>query len=357
MADGPTRRLLASAPSRWKTLLKRPYRMAVRVRAITRFGLASLFTPSTNMAREAAAVAAGRDRFRKTFGATGSTNYTLRRNTHRIEKGIVSRPRRAVFATGYIEETVEHYARELRDHAGEVESGSELAWARDVLAEYFSIVGSNAEIDRARARFGEEEESHSLSEPPLVPYRRDLGTSPPVSYEAMKALAVRRRSVRWFENRPVPRDLIDAAVEIAGQSPSACNRQPFTFYVYDSPDDVQRIAAIPGGTVGFAHNFPVIVAVVGSLDAFFSDRDRHLIYIDGALAAMSFMLALETLGLSSCAINTPGEESFEDEAAAELGLAPYERPVMFIALGYPDATGMVPRSQKKALENLRRYNP
>ena len=127
--------------------------------------------------------------------------------------------------------------------------------------------------------------------------------------------------------------------------------------MYDEPSDVRRVAAVPGGTAGFAENFPVIVAVVGKLNAFFSDRDRHLIYIDGSLAAMSFMLALETLGLSSCPINTPGEEAMEQRLADELGLATYERPVMLIALGYPDPSGMVPRSQKKHIDDLRRYNP
>ena len=41
----------------------------------------------------------------------------------------------------------------------------------------------------------------------------------------------------------------------------------------------------------------------------------------------------------------------------ELHLAPYERPIMLIAVGHPDPGGMVPRSQKKPLHTLRRYNP
>ena len=34
-----------------------------------------------------------------------------------------------------------------------IEPGSELAWSRDVLSEYFAIVDSTPEIDRARMRF------------------------------------------------------------------------------------------------------------------------------------------------------------------------------------------------------------
>jgi len=39
-----------------------------------------------------------------------------------------------------------------------------------------------------------------------------------------------------------------------------------------------------------------------------------------------------------------------------LSLAVDDRPVMLIALGYPDPEGMVPFSQKKSLDELRSYN-
>ena len=81
-----------------------------------------------------------------------------------------------------------------------------------------------------------------------------------------------------------------------------------------------------------------------------------MIYIDGALAAMSFVLALETLGLSSCMINWPDVEQQERKLARLLHLEPDERPVMQIAIGYPDPLGLVPYSGKKSLERIRRYN-
>jgi nitroreductase len=309
-----------------------------------------------NLAREQHAVDAGLEAFARSQGADDEVDYVLRRNTHRLEKGLISRPRRRVFATSYIEETVEHLVRGLDRGGGDVRGDAELAWARDVLAAYFEVVGSSPEVDRARARFESARTPLAAgSDQRLVPFIRDVSGDPPVSYDALRALAERRRSVRWFEQRAVPREHIDAAIRVALQSPSACNRQPFEFLVFDDSELVQRVAAVPGGTAGFAHNFPVIVALVGKLNAFFSDRDRHLIYIDGSLAAMSFMFALETLGLASCAINTPGVEELEQRLSEVLELQPYERPIMLIALGYPEREGMVPRSQKKALDVLRRY--
>jgi nitroreductase len=325
--------------------------------AAKRAGTASAYyAVSGQFGREMQAVASGRARYVER-GSGDLTDYLLRRNTHRLEKGLVSRPRRKVFATTYITETVDRFADAIAAHDGIIETDSELAWAHDVLSEYFGATGSDPVIDEARMRFDAVDARYrqlSAGDTHLIPYQRDL-TPPPVDFDAFMALTIRRRSVRWFTDAPVPRSAIDAAITAAAQSPSACNRQPFEFMVYDRPEDVQRIATIPEGTAGFAENFPVVVAVVGKLDAFFSERDRHLIYIDGSLASMTFMLALETLGLSSCPINTPAVETTERRLAEELGLSAYERPVMLIAVGYPDPEGMVPRSQKKPLALIRRY--
>jgi len=172
----------------------------------------------------------------------------------------------------------------------------------------------------------------------------------------MRQLAMKRRSVRWYQqDRPVPREVIDKAVEVAVQSPSACNRQPYRFVVFDDPASVAQASRLPMGVAGFDHNFPAIVAVVGRLRAYPHVRDRHVIYIDGALAAMSFMFALETQGVSSCSINWPDIPEREEAAAKLLKLDPDERIVMFISLGYAADTGLVPYSQKLSLEEARSY--
>jgi nitroreductase len=281
----------------------------------------------------------------------------LVRNTHRLEKGLIMRPRREVFALDYIEETVRAYEAAMRSHSannGGFDRG--LVWVHDVLEEYFAVTGSHPKIDPLRERFAGLPKPHRTSPERWIPYRRDLSMPPPVRFDELEALCQRRRSVRWFLPEPVPRELIDKAMRVAAQSPSACNRQPFVFHIFDDRELVQQVASIPYGVIGYEHQIPVIVVVVGQLRNFFDARDRHLIYIDGALAAMSFILALESLGLSSCCINWPDLPDREKKMAELLSLEPDERPVMLIALGWPDPEGLVPRSVKKPLSLLRRYN-
>lgn len=285
-----------------------------------------------------------------------SQRFLLRRNTHRLEKGLLMRPRRTVFAVDYIAETVRAFevvASAVR--ADELDSlSSDRDWAGDVLGEYFAVVGSHPTVDRARSRFAR------VTRPPAaerkIPYRRCLATEPGLTYDALAALARQRRSVRWFRQEPVDRELVDRALLVGLQAPSACNRQPFEFRIFDEPELVRSIVDLPRGTPGYAHNIPMIIVVVGQLRAFFHERDRHLIYIDASLASMGFMLALETLGLSSCPINWPDVEPLERQMAELLGLEPDERVVLLIAVGAPDDEGLVAFSQKRPLDDIRRYN-
>src|SRR5690606_32888326 len=189
-----------------------------------------------------------------------------------------------------------------------------------------------------------------------IPYKRITENKPQISYEDFYSLTRYRRSVRWFLNKKVPHELIDKAILAANQSPTACNRQPYEFRVIDEPELLTKVSSIPMGVRGYEHNIPMMVVVVGNLDAYFDERDRHVMYIDASLANMSLILALETLGLSSCAINWPDIEIREQQMQKLLKLKPYQRPIMCLAVGYADPEGFVAYSEKRALDLIRKYN-
>jgi nitroreductase len=308
--------------------------------------------------RENRAVLWGAQAFDASKQGAGASPSLLRRNVHRIEKGILARPRRPVFALDYIEETITFLEGAVARCPSDEPLPPHLEWARDVIREYFEITRGRPEVAAVRARFEALQfpASCGAAAEPLTPYHRDLTVPSPVSFDDLLALSWRRRSVRWFLPRPVPRELIMKAVDVARQSPSACNRQPFHFKVFDDPTLVPKVASLPMGTGGFSHQFPAMVVVIGEQRHYGRTRDRHLIYIDGSLAAMSFVYAAETLGLGTCCINWPDVEERERAADRVLRLEPDQRPIMFIAVGYPDAEGMVARSVKKSVEELCLFN-
>lgn len=309
--------------------------------------------------REQAAVLRGRrDYYRNKGRASRATHVELRRNIHRLEKALTMTPRRPVFALDYIDETVEFYERAHAQYRAEPNSldTSEIRWAHDVLEAYFAaITGEHPVIAASRARFS------ALSPvgndgPPLVPFERSESVTSDVDYEQLLSLAQRRRSVRWFQQIPVERDKIDAALMVARQAPTACNRLPYEYLIFDEPELVRTVSGIPFGAAGYGHQIPTIAVLVGKLEAYFSPRDRHAIYIDASLSAMSFMLALETQGISSSVINWPDFEPLERKMQKTLGLRLTDRVVMLIAIGYADEKGRIPRSPKKELSTIRSYN-
>jgi len=318
----------------------------------TLYAIPGFFTQN----REQWAVLSGRRAYYKNLGRDRASHVELRRNVHRLEKGILMQPRRDVFARDYIEETVEFYATALKRPAtmSHLDAG-EVQWAHDVLTEYFCIVtDDDASVARSRAAFI------------ALPTQGDTGAVHPypqgelpktdITYEQILQLAQSRRSVRWFQDRPVERELIDKALLVARQSPSACNRLPYEYLVFDDPETVQQVASIPFGAAGYSDQIPTVIVIKGDLSNYFSPRDRHVPYIDASLATMGFIYALETLGLSSSCINWPDFEPLEARMAKTLQLKPHERVIMMLAVGYADPDALVAYSKKKSLDNLRTFD-
>lgn len=50
-----------------------------------------------------------------------------------------------------------------------------------------------------------------------------------------------RRTCRYFSDEPVPREVIEAAIEAAGTAPNGANHQPWHFAVVSSPDKKRAI--------------------------------------------------------------------------------------------------------------------
>ena len=342
-----------------RRVLERGDRLALPLTTATGW-IASLYYLVFNprFRREQRAVLAGRAAYEQEVGAAVHSSPLLRRNVHRLEKGLIMRPRQPAFAEDYIEETVEAF---LRLEASETLDAAELRWAREVLRAYFAAVSDTAPIARARHRFesrgdANRDQTTGATGAASRPQPRESGVRSGIDFEQFFSLCRQRRSVRWFGDAPVPRELVLKALQAAAQAPSACNRQPFLFRYFERADDAQRVAGLAMGTTGYAGQIPALVVVLGDLSCFPHERDRHVIYIDASLAAMQFMLALETLGLASCPINWPDVESLERRMARELSLPRHLRPVMLIALGYPDPQGGIPASVKKPPESLLRLD-
>lgn len=302
--------------------------------------------------REQRAVLAGREQYSRQLRELKSTSALLRRNTHRLEKGLIMRPQKPVFASNYIGETVDIFGRanSLNDY-----DRDELQWSADVLAAFFDAVpeGLNTTVDASRHAF--ERIDFSSAHQNRVPYKYACLPDRTITITDLEILFQRRRSVRWFQDKPVDEHLLREAARLAAYAPSACNRLPYKFVIANGAPLAHQLAALANGTPGWAHNIPCTVAVVGDLSAYFAEHDRHLIYIDAALASMQFMQACDALGLASCPINWPDIESNERAIREFLRLSDSQRTVMLIAVGYADPEGLIPYSEKKPVDLMAQF--
>ena len=107
----------------------------------------------------------------------GGAVYSLRRNIHRIEKGLLASTPKGTFAVAYILETVDLFQR--LSSTGACDQNT-ITWASAVLNRYFTVVDHEGTIADAYARF---QSCGKPTEATWVPYLAE--TRPPltVTYE------------------------------------------------------------------------------------------------------------------------------------------------------------------------------
>lgn len=154
-----------------------------------------------------------------------------------------------------------------------------------------------------------------------------------------KDLIAKRRSIRKFSDRVVPREVVDRILAEALTAPSARNSCTTRFLVVDDPALVARMAEMRDYGSAFLKNAPLAILVLG--DTSTSDLWRE----NGAISATVLQLACVDEGLASCWVHVHGRPRRKDDPQGEMA-ADYLRtflripdscePLCAIAVGYSD---------------------
>ena len=187
-----------------------------------------------------------------------------------------------------------------------------------------------------------------------------------------------RRSVRHFSSEPVPRELIENAIEIAGLAPSGANQQPWTFAVVSDPSVKERMreaaereekllyeeratdeylrALHPIGTDWIKTHItdaPYVIVVFEQSYGIEPDgsRRKHYYVRESVGIATGLLLAsLHAAGLATLT-HSPSPMRFLKEI---LERPDNERPFVLIPVGYPAEDAEVPdiALEKKPFEDV-----
>lgn len=190
------------------------------------------------------------------------------------------------------------------------------------------------------------------------------------------ALMRRRRTVRDFSDREVPRELIEQAVQTAGTAPSGANQQPWTFAVIARGELRRRLReaaeaeerAFYAGGAGdewldalahlgtdankpFLETAPWLIAVFAQRWGTGPDGKRVSHYYvpeSVGIACGLLIAALHNAGLATLT-HTPAPLTFLNELC---GRPRSEKPIMLVVAGYPAPDCQVPVIDKKRLDDI-----
>lgn len=142
-----------------------------------------------------------------------------------------------------------------------------------------------------------------------------------------------RRSVRRYEKKPVPRELIIDLIAAAEAAPSAGNLRARKYFVITRPE-MQKALAVASYGQRPVETAPVLLVVAADIErssSRYGERGSLFSLQDAAAATMCLLLAAHNLGLGTCWIG-----AFDDEMVREaLSLEEHLLPMAIISLGWP----------------------
>lgn len=181
----------------------------------------------------------------------------------------------------------------------------------------------------------------------------------PLPEEKVRALgygefAVDRHSFRHFSKEPVDIGKVEAALDLAQHTPSACNRQGWKARVIVNRDKIRAICDNQNGNRGFGHEFDKMIFVTGDIRCFNRDRELFQVFIDGGMYAENILNALHYCHIASVPLSASLTPNQEEQIRRLLNMDDAEVPVMLIGIGnYPASDEcLVARSERKPAEYI-----
>jgi len=186
----------------------------------------------------------------------------------------------------------------------------------------------------------------------------------------------RRRTIRTFSSRPVPRGIIEECIRTAGTAPNGANLQPWHFVIVSDPDVKKQIregaeqeerafyerraseewleALAPLGTdwhKPFLEEAPYLIVIFGLSNTILPDgtkRKNYYVTESVGIATGMLITAIHHAGLASLT-HTPSPMGFLNKI---LNRPANERPFLVLVVGYPAEDTTVPDINKKSLEEI-----
>lgn len=165
-----------------------------------------------------------------------------------------------------------------------------------------------------------------------------------------------RQSCRDFSDKPLEAEKIISCINAASLAPSACNTQPYHFYIAHAPEAVAVASEFCKGErintwVDSAKAFVLITMEHADMPfAISSSAKRDFRQFDIGLALENFCLEATAQGIGTCILGLFNEEKLKEK----FHIPNHKQIVLVVAMGYPK-NEEIRKKQRKPLEETITY--
>jgi nitroreductase len=276
-----------------------------------------------------------------------NTGDSILQTAHRIEKGLTIQNPRPHWGWNKIAFLVALLEKELAAQTPDrfaVETGA------SVLKAYIAAKSKSEDKEEA-AKAGNLLAGHpavchvveTVSVPGGALRLRPGDVSLPGGADWVRQLFSTRHSIRDFSERPIPRELLLQAAQLALFCPSACNRQPSKVYVLEGKKREE------GGYENIYHADKYLV-VTGKINAFSTSEYGDWL-VSATIFATYLALALHALGIGTCMMKKDLHfgSKYNEFLRKACHIPKNEKIVLEIAVGYcKDAFSVACSNRKNA---------
>ena len=159
----------------------------------------------------------------------------------------------------------------------------------------------------------------------------------------------KRQSVRSYQDKEIPEEILQQILEAGRLAPSACNNQPWKFIVVKDKKLKEKLITACKNQ-NFVGEASVVIVGCAINPSYKMGNGEYSYTIDLAIALEHMSLEAASLGLGTCWIGA----FYQDQVKEILGVPEDVRVVALMSVGYPKELGS--KTGRKPLSEIVCYN-
>ncbi len=156
--------------------------------------------------------------------------------------------------------------------------------------------------------------------------------------ESVRRVIQERRSIRFWDGRPVPRTMLEEMVQAGQWAPCACNLQTLRVLIVEEPDSAD--AELFKGEVSGAPAYLIVCQDCRAYEFYRTSVPEHNRGLDCGAAMQNMLLMAHALGLGAVWLTFVGEQ--RQAIRQRYNIPDYIDIISYIAVGWPTVHPLPP---------------